>query len=95
MNFLEKYPDAREPIERWWEICRENNFSSLKDIKRTFGTADIVGKCVVFIIGGGKYGLVARTNLIGRRMWIKYIVPLKAYEKLNLKNPEEDSKCLP
>ena len=60
--------------------------------KQTFGTADIVSKCVVFNIGGGKYRLIVRTNFLGHRMWIKYILSHKEYEKLNLK---EDPGCRP
>ena len=62
------------------------------DLKKTFSTADIVGRCVIFNIGGGKYRLVVRTNFFAHRMWIKYVLPHEKYEKLNLK---EDPKCLP
>jgi mRNA interferase HigB len=52
----------------------------------------MVGRCVIFNIGGGKYRLVTRVNFTASRMWIKYILPHKEYEKLNLK---EDEKCRP
>ena len=60
--------------------------------KKTFGTADMVNRCVIFNIGGGKYRLVVRVNFVGQRMWIKYLLPHNEYEKLDLK---EDSKCRP
>jgi len=91
-DFSTRHPDAREPIERWWKICRKNNFSSYYELRQTFGTSDIIGKCIVFNIGGGKYRLITRVNFIAHRMWIKYILPHKEYEKLNLK---EDTKCRP
>jgi len=91
-KFSVAYPDAREPLDRWWVICRKNNFSSFTELKKTFGTADMVGRCVIFNIGGGKYRLIVRVNFAGCRMWIKYILPHKQYEKLNLK---EDEKCRP
>ena len=87
-----KYPDARFPIERWWTICRKNTFFSFSDLKKTFGTADMVNRCVIFNIGGGKYRLVVRVNFAAHRMWIKYVLPHDEYEKLDLK---EDSKCQP
>jgi len=40
--------------------------------------------------GGGKYRLVARVNFAGHRLWIKYILPHKEYDRLNLR---EDEKC--
>ena len=59
-----------------------------KDIR----TADMVNRCVIFNIGGGKYRLVVSVNFVGRRMWVKYVLPHNEYEKLDLK---EDSKCRP
>ena len=92
LNFSIKHPDSDEPLKRWWTICKKNNFSSFTELKKTFGTADLVGRCVIFNIGGGKYRLVARVNFTAYRMWIKYVLTHKEYEKLNLK---EDEKCLP
>ena len=92
MDFSVKYPDSRIPLESWWKICKKNNFSSFNELKKTFSAVDIVGKCVIFNIGGGKYRLIARINFTAHRMWIKYILSHANYEKLNLK---EDSKCLP
>ena len=91
IEFVARYPDARPAVERWWTICRKNTFNSFSDLKKTFGAADMVNRCVIFNIGGGKYRLVARVNFIGQRMWIKHVLPHNEYEKLNLK---EDSKCL-
>ena len=92
MDFSAKYTDAKEPLERWWKVCKKNDFSSFVDLKKTFSTADIVGRCLIFNIGGGKYRLVVRTNFFAHRMWIKYVLPHEKYEKLNLK---EDPKCRP
>ncbi len=85
LEFSSKHPDAKEPLKRWWKICEKNDFSSFSELKQTFGTDDIVGKCVVFNIGGGKYRLIVRTNFPDYRMWIKYILSHKKYTKLNLK----------
>ena len=92
LDFSDKYPNAKGSLERWWAICKKNNFSSFFDLKKTFDTADMVGRCVIFNIGGGKFRLIVRVNFAGNRMWIKYILPHKQYERPNLR---EDSKCQP
>lgn len=91
-EFSIKHQDSEGPLKRWWKICTKNNYNSFSELKKTFGTADMVNKCVIFNISGGKYRLIVRTNFIAQRMWIKYILLHKKYEKLNLK---EDPKCLP
>ena len=92
LEFAGRFPDSRGPLERWWHICRKNDFGSFDKLRKTFGSVDIVGKCVVFNIGGNKFRLVARINFLGRRMWIKYILPHDEYDRLDLR---EDPKCQP
>ncbi|MFC1876771.1 type II toxin-antitoxin system HigB family toxin [Thermodesulfobacteriota bacterium] len=70
----------------------KNSFLSFNDLKKTFGAADIVHKCIIFNIGGGKYRMIVRINFSGHRMWIKYIVTHEIYNKMNLL---KDPKCLP
>ena len=91
LDFSAKYPDAEKPLANWWAICKKNNFATFNDLKKTFGTADIVGKCVIFNIGGGRHRLIVRVNFLAKRMWIKYILPHARYDKLKLK---EDPTCL-
>jgi len=79
-------------LESWWTICKKNDLSSFNALTKTFGKADLVGKCVIFDSGGTKYRLVVRVNFTAHRMWIKYILPHAKSDKLKLK---EDSKCLP
>ncbi len=92
IDFSKKHPDSAEPLQRWWKIYKKNRFLSFNDLKTTFGTADIVHKCIIFNIGGGKYRLIVRINFPAQRMWIKNIVTHEKYDRMNLL---EDSKCLP
>ena len=92
IDFGVKHPDARMAIDRWWVICRKNTYASFSDLKKTFSTAELVNKCAIFNIGGGKYRLIVRVNFVAQRMWIKYLLTHKEYDKLDLK---EDSKCRP
>jgi len=62
------------------------------DLKKTFGFADIVHKCIIFNIGGGKYRMIVRFNFSAQRMWIKYIATHDKYARMNIM---EDPKCLP
>lgn len=89
-DFSRRYPQSRKPLEYWWTVCSKNQFLNFVELKKTFGTADLINNCLVFNIGGGKYRLVVRVNFCAQRMWIKYILSHEEYEKLNLKG---DPKC--
>jgi mRNA interferase HigB len=73
IDFSTKYPAAQNPLTSWWTVCKKNDFSSFNDLKLIFDTADMVAKCVIFNIGGGKFRLIVRVNFSAHRMWIKYI----------------------
>ena len=89
-EFSREFPDARKPLENWWIICTKNGFQRFSELKKTFGTVDLVGRCLVFNIGGGKYRLIVRVNFSAQRMWVKYLLGHDEYGKLNLKG---DPKC--
>ena len=95
LDFSTKYLDAGKPLVSWWTICKKNNFASFDDLKKIFGTADIVGKCVIFNIGGGKYRLVVRVNFSAHRMWIKSTLSLQKSEGFRAKAPRVKSRSKP
>jgi len=89
-EFSNSYPQSRKPLDSWWTICNKNSFFNFVELKKTFGTVDLIDNCLVFNIGGGKYRLVVRVNFSAQRMGIKYILRHEEYEKLDLKG---DPRC--
>lgn len=49
---------AETPLTDWYNAVRTANWRNFADVKALIGTADLVGKCVVFNIGGKKFRLV-------------------------------------
>jgi mRNA interferase HigB len=89
-EFQDRFPDAKGQLERWFKICKQNDFSSFAELKRVIGSADMVGKCLIFNIKGNQYRLIVRVNFKGQRMYIKDFLPHAEYDKLDLK---KDTKC--
>jgi mRNA interferase HigB len=89
-EFSNSYPQSRKPLDSWWTICNKNQFLNFVQLKKTFGTVDLINNCLVFNVGGGKYRLVVRVNFSAQRMWIKYILSHEEYERLDLRG---DPKC--
>jgi len=56
------YADAEGPLRAWHTHVSDKSVAwhSWADVKAEFGSASLVGNCVVFNIGGNKYRLVAR-----------------------------------
>jgi mRNA interferase HigB len=81
LTFAGKHPDALVPLMNWYRIARKARWSSLAEVKRDFGHADIVGRRTVFNIHGNDYRLIARVNFRTHRVFILHILTHSAYNK--------------
>jgi len=53
-EFAKKYPETKSALEAWYKLIKNNHYESFNQLRLTFPSADLVGKCVVFNIGGNK-----------------------------------------
>lgn len=81
LEFGMNHPDAEESLDRWYRIVKRTNFESFSDLRKTFPSADQVGKLTIFNIGGNKYRLIAFTVYEKKRIYIRKILPHKEYEQ--------------
>lgn len=79
--FWQKYPDSQTALERWLGIIKKNNFDSFAQLKETFPSADLVGKLIVFNIGGNKYRLIAAIHFNRQKVYIRNVLTHKEYDK--------------
>ncbi len=75
---------AAKELSVWYKIARNAqkwpNFTSLK---QTFGSADVVGSCVVFDVGNNRYPLIGRVNY---RAGIVYVLKVMDHEEYDCVN---------
>jgi len=64
--------DAEGPLRAWYTHVNSKTVSwhSWGDVKADFGSASIVGNCVVFNIGGNKYRLVTRILYPSQKVFV-------------------------
>lgn len=79
LEFSEKYPDATEPLNRWYRIVKHSEFKSVVSLQKTFHHADQVGKLTVFNIGGNKYRLITYIVYASKRIYIRDILSHRDY----------------
>ena len=77
------YRDAEGPLRAWYTHVNSKTVSwhSLGDVKAQFGSASLVGSCVVFNIGGNKYRLVTRILYPSQKVFILRIMPHVEYDE--------------
>jgi mRNA interferase HigB len=76
--------DAEMPLRAWVHVVKGANWTRPNDVKKMFGSADLLNKGrVVFDIGGNKYRLVAAVHYRGQRIYIRFVGTHKEYDKID------------
>ena len=75
--------DAEGPLRAWYGHVNSKAVSWLSwgDVKSTFGSASIVGNCVVFNIGGNKYRLVCRIFYPSQKVFVLKVMTHAEYDE--------------
>ena len=79
--FSEGYPEAKDALDRWYNLVNDAEWSSHADLKSTFPSADFVGnERYVFNVSGINFRLVALVNFKIRTVYIKFVGTHKEYD---------------
>lgn len=86
-GYIANHAPGRRSFESWLSMIKYADWDNSEDIKRTFGTADILGKGserVVFNIGGNNYRLIAKYYFGDEKihLFIMWIGTHTEYDKL-------------
>lgn len=80
-TFWESYPDSKGPLIRWHQIMERTEFANFNQIRRTFPTADQVGRLIVFNISGNKYRLIASIHFNRGKAYVRRVLTHEEYDK--------------
>ena len=80
-EYIEKHPKAKAPLNAWYDhvSMKTTDWKSFAGVKRDYRTADRVGSCYVFDIGGNDYRLVVR--ILGIYVFILKFMTHSEYDK--------------
>ena len=80
-EFWEGWPDAEEPLRTWCRIAEHSNWGQFADVRSTYATADQVGRCTVFNIGGNKFRLVVVIHFNRGKVYIRHVMTHAEYDR--------------
>jgi mRNA interferase HigB len=89
-EFWARHPEAAAPLTAWYKTARKARWRMFADIRAVFPGADQVGKCVVFNIGGNKYRLIAIVSPNWRKLYVRFVLTHREYDRENWK---DDCEC--
>jgi mRNA interferase HigB len=76
-----RHPDAETPLRWWYQQVRAAFWETPADVKRTFNTVDFIGRKMIFDVGGNKYRVIAVADFEGHKVFIRFVLDHKEYDK--------------
>ena len=80
-QFARDHPRAKNALDGWRNAVEEADWKNPAELKRTFGTASIVGDQTVFNIGGNKYRLIALIQYRARIVLVQHVLTHEEYDR--------------
>ncbi len=80
-DFWGARPEAEVALRAWCRIVRLAGWSNFADIRNTYAHADLLGRCIVFNVGGNKYRIVAVAHFNRGKLFIRHVLTHKQYDR--------------
>jgi mRNA interferase HigB len=69
------------PLDAWFRIAKKASWKNLADVRKTFSSADAVGKWTIFDIKGNQYRLIVEINYLFGRLYIRHVLRHADYDR--------------
>lgn len=78
--FWEHHTDAETRLRAWYRTVQASEWHTFADVRRTFGSADVVGAFVVFNVGGNNYRVICRIQYTTHKVFIRHVLTHAEYD---------------
>jgi mRNA interferase HigB len=72
---------AERDLSAWLKLTKVARWANWGELKRTFGSADRVGNCVVFDVGNNRFRLIGRVNYAAGIVYVLKVVDHAEYDR--------------
>lgn len=73
--------DSEGPLRGWYKSVLKADWQNFAEVRRSYGSADLVGDCAVFNIGGNRFRLVVKINYATHKVFIAKVMTHREYDK--------------
>ena len=80
-EFAKIHPDTKNALSQWYQLVKENEFTSFVELREMFPSADQVGKLTVFNIGGNKVRLITAIHYNRQKIYIRAVLTHPEYDQ--------------
>lgn len=80
-TYWEKHPVSEEVLDDFYRKISRVKADSIVELRRTFPTADRLGGCMVFNVGGNNYRVIAHVAFDLQIVWIRFVLSHAEYSQ--------------
>ena len=80
-DFAQDHPDCATSLDVWYRIVKHTDLGSFNDVRRTFPSADRVGRFTVFNIGGNKARLIVAIHYNRKKVYVRHVLTHAEYDR--------------
>ena len=80
-GFWAVHPLAEMPLRGWFTQTSAADWGTFNDLWATFPSADLVGNCTVFNIGGNNFRLIARVFFRSHKVYMLRVMTHAEYSR--------------
>lgn len=80
-TYWEKHPESEEVLNDWFRKAKRFEAKNLPELRKTFPSADAVGDCVAFNVGGNNYRVIVHLDYDLQIIWIRAVLSHAGYNK--------------
>jgi len=84
-EFWQKHNEAEPSLRAWFHVVRSSIWKRFVDVRMTYRHADLVGKFVVFNVGGNNYRVITEINFRTGKVFIRQVLTHEDYDRGNWK----------
>ena len=76
-----RHADLEGPLDAWFRIAKKAEWENLAGVRKTFSSADVVGKWTVFNIKENQYRLIGEINYVFGRVYVRHVLTHAEYDR--------------
>src|SRR5436190_20113343 len=80
-EFWTVHAGAEVPLRAWFTVTTAALWRHFADLRATFPSADLVGNCTVFNIGGNNYRLITRVFYVSHKVYVLRVMTHLEYDR--------------
>jgi mRNA interferase HigB len=80
-EFWAAWPEAEIPLRAWLRVAEQAVWEKFADVRETYASADQVGRCTVFNIGGNKFRLIVVIHFNRGKVYVRHVLTHEDYDR--------------